>query len=329
MSAIINSENYEAFYLDYLEGNLNEADTHALLLFLRANPELNLEDDALPVLNPENTAVDVDFKQQLCVFDVQETISMNNVEQFMIARVENILPSAKQKELELFLENNESLKQDFKLYQLTRLEADATVSYPHKQTLKQTRIIPLLWRSVAIAASLIGIIALSYWLPEDSVNINPTAHISASFMPGKINLPTKTEPYVSVEQKAKDGLHLPTFNTNQRNSKNTIALLPFKDANRVQTDIYSTEIAALHISSAPANTKTLPTRDVTTSFVSFAEMKNPIQPITKGIKTRFNKDVDLRTAKATKTKQGGFYLKIGKLEIMRKKAPTDAVLAAN
>ena len=36
--------NYEAFYLDYLEGRLNQEDSALLLLFLESHPELIVED---------------------------------------------------------------------------------------------------------------------------------------------------------------------------------------------------------------------------------------------------------------------------------------------
>ena len=51
----------------------------------------------------------------------------------------------------------------------------------------------------------------------------------------------------------------------------------------------------------------------------FGNTNNPIEPITAGIKKRFNTDVDFRSKKATKEKPGGFFLKIGKFEIARKK----------
>ena len=39
----LNIHNYEAFYLDFLEGNLNEEETSQLFCFLDENPSLKIE----------------------------------------------------------------------------------------------------------------------------------------------------------------------------------------------------------------------------------------------------------------------------------------------
>ena len=44
-------------------------------------------------------------------------------------------------------------------------------------------------------------------------------------------------------------------------------------------------------------------------------MNNPISPITNRLANVVKQEVDFRTAKATEKRSGGFYLKIGKLEI--------------
>ena len=55
--------NYEAFYLDFLEGNLNEADTLMLTDFLEANPGLKVEmDDEFTSFQEESIVLD-DFSK--------------------------------------------------------------------------------------------------------------------------------------------------------------------------------------------------------------------------------------------------------------------------
>ena len=44
MNQLITEENYESFYLDFLEGNLNQEDTNAMLAFLDEHPMFKLED---------------------------------------------------------------------------------------------------------------------------------------------------------------------------------------------------------------------------------------------------------------------------------------------
>lgn len=56
------------------------------------------------------------------------------------------------------------------------------------------------------------------------------------------------------------------------------------------------------------------------AWTSVDEMKNPITPLTNKLSSTLNTAVDFRTAKATKKKSGGFFLKIGKLEISHQSA---------
>jgi hypothetical protein len=50
-----------------------------------------------------------------------------------------------------------------------------------------------------------------------------------------------------------------------------------------------------------------------------AQMKNPIKPITSRLEKTLNTDVDFQTGKAANNSGAGFYLKIGKFELSRKK----------
>ena len=51
------------------------------------------------------------------------------------------------------------------------------------------------------------------------------------------------------------------------------------------------------------------------TILGFNDMNNPISPITNRLANVVKQEVDFRTAKATAKRSGGFYLKIGKLEI--------------
>jgi hypothetical protein len=58
---------------------------------------------------------------------------------------------------------------------------------------------------------------------------------------------------------------------------------------------------------------------VVVSNNSFQDMNNPIKPITNRLSDVVKQEVDFRMAKATEKTPGGFYLKIGKLEISHRK----------
>ena len=61
----ITINNYEAFVLDYVEGNLDEATIHELKAFVINHPELDidLEDLDLPTMNEEK--IEFGFKTEL------------------------------------------------------------------------------------------------------------------------------------------------------------------------------------------------------------------------------------------------------------------------
>ena len=84
--------NYEAFYLDFLEGNLNEADTLVLMNFLEENPELKVDmDDSIPVFSEENVLLDDFSKLLLKTEDTETVITGENVDYFIIAQAEGLL----------------------------------------------------------------------------------------------------------------------------------------------------------------------------------------------------------------------------------------------
>jgi hypothetical protein len=66
--------NYEAFYLDYLEGRLNQEDSALLLLFLESHPELIVEDGLDSFAIDENVVLNPKIKNSLK--EVDETSSV-------------------------------------------------------------------------------------------------------------------------------------------------------------------------------------------------------------------------------------------------------------
>ena len=57
--------NYEAFYLDHLEGTLGEQDTALLLEFLESHPNLIVEEDELMFLNQADETLIFSDKESL------------------------------------------------------------------------------------------------------------------------------------------------------------------------------------------------------------------------------------------------------------------------
>jgi hypothetical protein len=125
----INLNNYEAFLLDYIEGNLSGADVAALKAFAVMHPELNidLENTDLPYVDSEQ--VSVDFKKDL--FKTEERIS----DQQLLEYLEGDLSGEEKSEFEKKLRSDKSLADDLEIYRKTILVADKEETFPGKTSL--------------------------------------------------------------------------------------------------------------------------------------------------------------------------------------------------
>ena len=167
----INKHNYEAFFLDYMEGNLSTSQKEELFAFLYEHPELKSEleiDFEDMVLAPSADALE--DKDTLKV--IGETFSMNSSDDLMIASIEGELSSSEQIELNTILENDVA-QVDYKVYQHTILTADLSEQFENKKSLKrnQGKVIPLFLRYASLAAAIIILIAL-YYNPNATIETN-------------------------------------------------------------------------------------------------------------------------------------------------------------
>ena len=176
----IDRNNYEMYFLDYLEGRLTTDETAALLLFANENPDLKelLEGEEMITLVPDekigfspksalkkNSVSDIENEQGvssnssisgevLCV-----SINEGNYEEFMIRYYENELEEVEKAELANFLKDSPTYIKEFELFGNTVLKADAAISYPYKSRLKRKLILPSQTKKiiaiVSVAASVL------------------------------------------------------------------------------------------------------------------------------------------------------------------------------
>lgn len=114
----INLHNYEAFLIDYLDGNLNEDAVAELKVFVLANPqlEIDLEDMELPSF--ENDTPEIDFKN-----DLKKTEIFIEDEE-IIDYLENNLTAADKKAFEIKLLKDKELALKLQAYSKTILSAE-------------------------------------------------------------------------------------------------------------------------------------------------------------------------------------------------------------
>jgi hypothetical protein len=328
--------NYEAFYLDYLEGNLSEKDAALLMAFLEAHPELKIEEESLPVLEMETETLDRKFKADLKQINFNETLINNeNIEQFFIADLEGLLSIDKKRELEQFADQDATFLRTQKIYASTVLVADQDIVYSDKNSLKQSKRI-VLWPYISIAAA--ASVALMFFFMNPSAPANIATH-NAIKKPVTIK---KVVPQILKEESEKRKEEMGTkineveFKSNSipvnalQNNKQDVAvnerlvarpkvnkLLPRKIKELDSPKSNNSIIENSNSGNTLANVSNEPEDDY--NVLGFTEMNNPIKPITNRLATAVNQEVDFRTAKANEKQSGGFFIKVGKLEISHRK----------
>ena len=139
----INRNNYEIFFIDYFDGNLNTEEVADLLLFLEQNLDLKEEFDGLNEVSiPDDEYITYDFKDSLKknVESCTPKITTENYEDYFIASLEGDLLKKDKKELVNFLLKNPELSKEFKLFKNTFLECDPKIEFADKDGLKKIAI---------------------------------------------------------------------------------------------------------------------------------------------------------------------------------------------
>ena len=343
MKENITLDNYEAFYLDYLEGNLSLVEQKAFEAFLAQHPHLAVEGDELPVLIPP--ALDENNQASLLdVFALQQTIDLSelnteNLDYYLIAKEEGLLSSAQTEELLAWLVAHPSYQVDAALMQQTRFKNEVLV-YPNKNKLvqKEARIIPLWWAGAAAFAAGIALLLTFGWNTNEGNTVQSNQPTIA-----QKNKPTKQneQPSQKLPVKQQNGSqdqNVYEFGTANKNGTTN-------SVNPSQTPNYTPNVAPLNDQQqlAQENKKPVPkanddgslppnipspvrvgeipeekTSNHDLAVLATNEMRNPIEPITEVLSNKLNTPIDFRSSKPTADKKGGFYLKIGKLEVSHK-----------
>lgn len=151
----INLTNYEAFFLDHIEGNLTTSQEKELQDFLLQYPELNidLEDFELMVLEEEkveNTNLKNTLKRE-------ESTALPLVDYLMIAEVEGSITVEEKAQLSEMVQENPDLMNDLSIYHKVKLTDAIPVAFPDQSILLQKERKGIVWwqYSAAVAAAIL------------------------------------------------------------------------------------------------------------------------------------------------------------------------------
>ncbi|MES2512785.1 MAG: hypothetical protein V4580_01520 [Bacteroidota bacterium] len=186
----IDLHNYEAYLLDFSEGNLSDEGQMELELFLIQHPELEINLDELSFTPLEDETITFSDKTPL----KRSPLDLVSESQF-IAYVENQLTAKERLELEKSCVTNPSLLKDLALYNSTIATADTSVVFENKESLKRRP--KVIWfnfstTQYAAAACVVFLIGLFMLWPKTEVGTTSTLANNTN------NEKTDTLPYVNI-----------------------------------------------------------------------------------------------------------------------------------
>ncbi|MES2287494.1 MAG: hypothetical protein V4547_17500 [Bacteroidota bacterium] len=131
----INKNNYEAYFLDYHEGNLTPVQVADLLFFVEQHPEIKEEFENFESFSLEDfSSIEFENKSSL-----KKEITLDNKEEYFIRAVENELNISEIALLNNFLKQHPQFLVDLELFQKTKLSLDTSLVFEYKNGLKRSK----------------------------------------------------------------------------------------------------------------------------------------------------------------------------------------------
>jgi len=187
---MINRHNYEEFFLMYADNELTAQQRTAVELFLKQNPDLVAELDMFMQvkLGPEE---DIVFNGKEALYKKADAdINIHNYEEFFLLYVDSELSQADSEKVEKFVLQHPQLQDEFTLLKQTILQPEA-ITFGDKSSLYRQegrrRVVPLFsFMRVAVAAAIIGVAVLGWWLyPQQQGTIPAGPAVAVKTTPAK------------------------------------------------------------------------------------------------------------------------------------------------
>ena len=139
----INRENYEAYFLDYHEGQLSPDMVEEVLYFVEQNPDLKNEFDEFEAVSlVMEQEITFEKKSSLKKNQVFATLQVNelNYEEYLVGETEGLLNTDQIASLDEFISINPQFEIDRRLYALTHLTPEIGFVFEAKESLKKKAI---------------------------------------------------------------------------------------------------------------------------------------------------------------------------------------------
>ncbi|MCX6258337.1 MAG: hypothetical protein NTW49_10650 [Bacteroidia bacterium] len=219
---IIDRNNYESFFLDYLDGSLPAGLLPQLKIFLDNNPDLaseleELQNDGMMSLTPETTVFI--GRESLKKTDRSDSRMIRDYfDETCIAFLEGDLNAEEKTEFDQLLKNDPSKMIIFRQFEKLRFSPDLNIHYPDVSSLKKFPVRQITTRKLipyfAVAASLLLLVTLWFILREQSgnqkeitssVKHTPDSSVNSESQPIMNNGKTTLLSEISIKKKSHSG----------------------------------------------------------------------------------------------------------------------------
>ena len=154
--AAISRHNYEAFFLDCLDGNLSEKDKKELKVFLQRNPDLQDELEGIGEIKLQPEQIFYENKQELIKKTQAQYFEITELEYLCIAETESDINYEEKHILNDEIKKNTVAERTLKLFKKTKLLPDYRIKYSSKKELYHKTVkFSLLKTAYSISAAVI------------------------------------------------------------------------------------------------------------------------------------------------------------------------------
>jgi hypothetical protein len=190
----INRNNYETFFLLYVDNELSAVERKAVEDFISQNEDLKVE-----MSNLLQAGFRSDEKWEFTGRDAllrpiteEAEIDTINREAFFVLYADDELNNEGKAKVEAFVYRNPQYQQEFELLQQVKLQPDRFIVFENKASLyrkeeKDDKVVPFRWRRMA-AAAVVLLIAGLLWLMADKKDKIPVAIKNTASVDSKENL---------------------------------------------------------------------------------------------------------------------------------------------
>src|SRR6476469_2576705 len=198
----INRNNYEEYFLMYVDNELTTEERSAVEQFISMNPDLKAELEILQqtVLQPEPLAFD---KSSLFAI-ASKGINKENSEEYFVEYVNNELSAADKNSVETFVLQHPEMQDDFTAFKSTVLPQEK-IEFKNKEVLyrrEQVRVVTFSFQRMAIAAAVLGIVATGIWFyPANKKEAALAVTTETKNQPAKITESVKENTVTSNDNK--------------------------------------------------------------------------------------------------------------------------------